>query len=73
MIRRWLDVIRLRARSLFRHNASDQELDRELRAHVEAQVDELVARGVSPDEARRIAISTFGGMERVREESRDAR
>ena len=73
MIRRWLDVIRLRARSLLRRAASDRELDRELRAHVDAQVDELTAAGISPDEARRIAMSTFGGMERVREESRDAR
>ena len=70
---RWLDILRLRLRSLFRRAASDQELDRELRGHVDAQVDELVARGVTPDEARRIAMSTFGGMELVREESRDAR
>ena len=73
MLRRWLDMTRLRARSLFRGSRADVDLDRELRAHLESQEQELIARGVSRDEAHRIAISTFGGVQRVREESRDAR
>ncbi len=72
-MRRLLDVGRLRARSLFRRDRADEELDRELRAHLEYQVAENVARGMSADDARRLAVSTFGGVERVREESRDAR
>jgi putative ABC transport system permease protein len=73
MISRWMDVARLRLRSVFGRERADRELDRELRSHLEAQTDELVARGMSPDEARRFAISTFGGVERIREETRDAR
>jgi predicted permease len=72
-VRRLLDVVRLRARSLFQRRRADEELDRELRAHLEYQVEENMSRGMSPDEARRLAISTFGGVERVREEARDAR
>jgi predicted permease len=73
MMPQWMDVTRLRLRSLFRSARADADLDRELRDHVDHQVDELVSRGVDPAEARRIAVSTFGGVERVREESRDAR
>jgi hypothetical protein len=73
MISRWMDVARLRLRSAFGRERADRELDRELRSHLEAQTDELVAHGMSPDEARRFAISTFGGVERIREETRDAR
>src|SRR6185436_16147218 len=70
---RWFDVIRLRARSMFRREQLDNELDRELRVHLEHQVDENIARGMSRAEARRAAVSTFGGVENVREEARDAR
>ncbi len=70
---RWVDVVRLRLRSLFRRERVESELDRELRAHVEAQVEENVARGMSPADARRAALRAFGGLEQIKEESRDAR
>src|SRR5687768_18499015 len=72
-MRRLIDVVRLRTRSLFRRRRADEELDRELRAHLEYQIEENVSRGMSADDARRAAISTFGGVERIREEARDAR
>ena len=70
---RWLDILRLRVRSLVRRERLDTELDRELRGHLEQQADEYVARGMSRDDAVRTATSTFGGMQRVREEAREAR
>src|SRR5262245_30844214 len=72
-MQRLLDVIRLRARSLFRTHRVDAELDRELRAHLAYQIDENIANGMSPEEARRVALANFGGVENVREEARDAR
>ena len=72
-MRRWLDMIRFRARSIVWGRHMDAELDRELRAHLDAQIGEYVASGMPPAEARRLAHSTFGGVENVREESRDAR
>jgi hypothetical protein len=72
-MRRWFDMTRLRLRALFNRGRADADLDRELRAHLEQQVEELTARGMSLNEARRTAVSRFGGVERVREESRDAR
>ena len=73
MLRRWIDMSRLRFRALFNRGRADTDLDRELQAHLDREVDELVGRGMSREEAYRTAVSTFGGVERVREESRDAR
>jgi len=70
---RWVDVVRLRIRSLTQRERVEAELDRELRAHLQAQVEENVALGMSPSEARRAAARDFGGVEQVKEESRDAR
>ena len=70
---RWLDIIRLRVRSLVRRRQLDADLDRELHTHLDQQVDEYTSRGMPRDEAVRVATSMFGGLERVREEARDAR
>jgi len=70
---RWLDVIRLRIRSLARRERVDDELDRELRAHVELEIEQHVADGMTREDARRAALRAFGGVERMKEEARDAR
>jgi predicted permease len=70
---RWLDVIRLRIRSLARRGRVESELDRELQAHLDALVEENVTRGMAPADARRAAILAFGQIEEVKEEARDAR
>ncbi|HEY4099830.1 MAG TPA: ABC transporter permease [Gemmatimonadales bacterium] len=63
-----------RLRALFRGADVDRELSDEIRLHVELEADELVrSRGVSPEEARRLALLAFGGVERYRDEHRDAR
>ncbi|HJR08825.1 MAG TPA: ABC transporter permease [Pyrinomonadaceae bacterium] len=60
-------------RALLRREEMEGELDEELRFHIEKEIEQNVARGMSPAEARRVALVDFGGMERVREECRDAR
>jgi hypothetical protein len=72
-MQRWVDVIRSRVRAIVHRGRADADLDRELRAHIEHQVEENLARGMSPAEARRVALSTFGGVQSVREDARDAR
>jgi putative ABC transport system permease protein len=52
---------------------SESQLDKELRFHLEQQIDDYVANGMSVDEARRRAQQEFGGIERVKEEVRDTR
>ncbi|MDQ3996175.1 MAG: ABC transporter permease, partial [Gemmatimonadota bacterium] len=58
---------------LFRSRALEREMDDEMRFHVEMEAADLAARGVPPDEARRRALLTFGGVERFKDEGRDAR
>ena len=60
-------------RSLFRRNTAEKELGSELRFHIERQVEENIAAGMPPKEARRAAIREFGGVEQAKEECRDAR
>jgi predicted permease len=70
---RWISGLRERLRGLFFRSREDADMDEELREHLEMQVLENLRRGMSVDEARRQAAISFGGLERVREEVRDAR
>src|SRR5256885_131572 len=69
----WLYTIPLRLRSLFRWAQADQELDDELRDHLDRKAEEYVAQGMAPEEARRRARLELGGVEKVKEECREAR
>jgi predicted permease len=57
-------------RNLFRRRHLEDSLDAELRAYVEDLTHRNVARGVAPDEARRLALAEVGGMEQIKEEVR---
>jgi putative ABC transport system permease protein len=57
----------------FHRSEQDAQLDSELRFHVEQQTAENIAAGMNPDEARRRALAQFGGLEYIKEETRDAR
>ena len=48
-------------------------MDAELRFHMEAYAEDLVRGGVPRQEAQRRARLEFGGLERAKEECRDAR
>jgi len=58
---------------LFHKSRAEDELDKELRFHLEQQVADNLAAGMSTEEARRRAQQEFGGLERVKEEVRDTR
>src|ERR1051325_2856652 len=68
-----LSRLRLGLRALFRKTEMERELDEELRFHLEKEVEQNLARGMSPEEARLAALRSFGGVERGKEESRDVR
>jgi len=70
---RWADKFRLRLRSLFRRRRIDHELDDELRLHLEEQIQENVAAGLTPEEARYAARCSIGGVAQIKEECRDMR
>ena len=60
-------------RTLSRSNTMEAEMREEMRLHIEMEADRLIARGLDPDEARRQAHVRFGGIEKFKEEGRDAR
>ena len=70
---RGLRMIRLRIRSLFQSRRVDQELDAELRDHLERQVQFHVAAGLSPPDARHAALRDFGNVPLIQEQVRDMR
>ena len=70
---RWHHKIPLRLRSLFRKRRADQELDDELRFHLQSQIEENVANGISPEEARYAALRSIGPVTQIKEECRDMR
>jgi putative ABC transport system permease protein len=57
-------------RSLFQ-KPDDAQLDSELRFHIEGLIQEKIAAGLRPEEARRQALIDFGGKEQWKEELRD--
>jgi len=72
-IERWIHAMRMRLRALFRREDADRELDEELRYHVERKTEENIARGMTPEEARRLALIEAGGIDQAKEKCRDAR
>lgn len=51
--------------------AGEREMDEEMRFHLEELTAKNVRAGMSPEEARRAARVSFGGVERFKEEARD--
>ncbi|HEX8764959.1 MAG TPA: ABC transporter permease, partial [Candidatus Acidoferrum sp.] len=70
---RWRYKLPLRLRSLFHRRKAEQDLSEELQFHLQHQIDEYIARGMDPQEARSAAFRSLGGVEQVKEECRAAR
>ena len=62
-----------RLRGLARRRAIDAELDDELQFHLEHEIEANIARGMTPADARRIALRDLGGVAPTREAVRDVR
>jgi predicted permease len=58
---------------LWRRKQMEEQLDKELRYHLDQHAADLIAQGYDPAEARRLARLELGGPEQVKEECRDAR
>src|SRR5262245_15546477 len=72
-LKHWFYTAPLRLRSLFRRSQVEQELDGELRYHLERQIEENITKGMTPEEARYAALRAMGGIEQRKEECRDTR
>jgi len=69
----WLYTIPLRLRSVFRRAQAYQELDDELRDHLEQKIEEYAAQGMTREQARRCARLDLEGFEQTKEKCRDTR
>src|SRR5580700_5333186 len=69
----WIYTLPLKLRSLFGRRQMDQELDEELRYHLECKVAAYIAKGMEPKDARRAAPIDLGGVEQTKELCRDQR
>jgi predicted permease len=68
-----LSDIRYRLRAVFSRGSLEQELDDELRFHVEREAEKYERQGMSHEAALRRARLDFGGVEQMKEASRDMR
>jgi len=59
--------------NLFRKTRNDSELDAEVRSYVQLLAEENVRGGMPPQQAPRAAQVELGGIEQVKEQSREAR
>jgi predicted permease len=73
IIARLAGDIRYRLRAIFRRGALEQELNEELALHLEMETEKLIRSGLSPADAARRARMSFGGTERIKDDTRDAR
>jgi len=70
---RWLTKLQLRFRSIFQRDAVEGDLDDELTFHVEAQIAQNVASGMTGEEARYSTLRGMGSVTQVAEQCREAR
>src|SRR4051794_21480705 len=68
-IRAWL----ARFTGLFGRRSNDAELTDELNGHLDAHIHDNIRAGMSPDQARRSALLTLGGVEMTKESYRERR
>lgn len=66
---RWFHVLVLRLRAVFRRRRLERELEAELADHLRCEIEERIAHGASPAEAR----ASLGRLEAIKEECRDSR
>ena len=71
-MRAW-HIVRSRLRSLLFRDGRESDLREELQLHLERETERLQATGLSQEDARLQARRLFGGVEQIKEASRDAR
>jgi putative ABC transport system permease protein len=67
---RWFDSLRVRLQSLLKRTRVEQELQKELRFHLDQQIEENIAAGMSKEDARYAALRAIGNMGSIQEECR---
>ena len=68
---RWIEKLQIRLQMLFLRGRAAGQLDDELRFHLDQQIAENLAAGMSPDEARHAALRAFGNPAALRDQARE--
>src|SRR5487761_1247623 len=63
----WIRILLSRFTAFFGGKKLDNDLDEELRTHIDFAVEENLKRGMSEQEARTAALRKFGGMTQTKE------
>ncbi|MEW6736921.1 MAG: ABC transporter permease [Acidobacteriota bacterium] len=63
----WLNILIARLRALLRRKAVIQDIEEELRFHIEMETQTNIERGMRPEEAQQAAIRSFGNLGRIRD------
>jgi putative ABC transport system permease protein len=72
-MREFFRTLMHRLAALFQRHRMEDDLDEELRSHLEMAVEANVSKGMSIEDARREALRSFGGVEQTKELYRDQR
>jgi predicted permease len=67
----WARRLWLRLQTLFHRHRFPRQLDDEIQFHLDQQIAENIAAGISPEEARYAAMRAFGNPTLLKEETRD--
>src|SRR5215204_4563349 len=62
-----------RLRGLFLKRKLEDEMADEIQSHLEMQIEDHLRQGMSPEEARYLALRKFGGVDQVKEAYRERR
>jgi len=71
-VTRWVTSLRMRVRTLLFRSRADRDLHAELQYHLEREIEERLASGMTVEQARRSARLSLGSIDRSSEECRDA-
>lgn len=66
-LRAWL----LRFKGVFVKEARERDLADEIESHLQMHIDDNIRAGMSPEEARRVAVMKLGGVDQAKEAYRD--
>src|SRR6267154_5320580 len=72
-MREFFRTLLQRMAALFRRRRLEDDLDEELRSHLEMAIELNLRKGMSAEDARREALRCFGGVEQTKENYRDQR
>lgn len=69
---RWMDGLAVRLRSLLKRERIEQEMDAELRFHLDQQIEQHLAAGMRIEEARSSALRLLGSVAHSKDQCRDS-